>query len=532
MDLVEEELSSQECHVERTHQRLLASELEHVEALVEDLAQLGHARGRSAQLATGLMGRAGEQARDRRLAGAGRTPQDQRAERILLDEAAQQRALAEKVLLAAARSARSMRADERHVIERGGTDAIGQRLRSLERGRDRRRHLRALARPCSRQRRRTLRRRLAGRRGLWRGGCLRRGLRRARRRLERAAIEIEVRVQHRFGHAEAASWARNAHNGSATAEQCARRTERSAAVRRPRRVRVNTIETHAALSLRLSRSQASDCKRKSSVSRILRVWRRRVLFSRLSAFDPSRSVPKGCAELQTRRSPLRSSSTSSSPSHPLDTQRCPRWCGHALRASPEPRGRTGVPAETCSRDNSLITRSKRVRLVAAKLLFPLERAIASHAPAAHDRAREAEICSLRMPPSLRVSRPPRSPDRRSPHGSPTASCFSPRGVVRSPRILRSRGPSPSAGTATPPVVGGGWSGSTLGSLSKRALDRVDRRRRHAPSSPDLTSFGPEVPPKLDEPVLSEVRWTVRRPQLTVAEARASNDRAQARAQRL
>lgn len=55
------------------------------------------------------------------------------------------------------------------------------------------------------------------------------------------------------------------------------------------------------------------------------------------------------------------------------------------------------------------------------------------------------------------------------------------------------------------MVGGGWSGSTLGSLSKRALDRVDRRRRHAPSSPDLTTFGPEVPAKMSDPMQAQVR---------------------------
>ena len=67
---------------------------------LDDLAHVLHAGVDRRHLLEGALGRAGDGERQRRLAGARRTPEDRRRQAVLLDEAAQRLAGSDEVVLA------------------------------------------------------------------------------------------------------------------------------------------------------------------------------------------------------------------------------------------------------------------------------------------------------------------------------------------------------------------------------------------------------------------------------------------------
>ena len=86
---------------------------------IEHLAQISHTGLDGGELLEMKVGKFGKEPRHRGLAGAGRSPEDHRAEPAGLDHAGEDAVLAEKVVLAD------------HLLERRRAQAIGKRARRL-----------------------------------------------------------------------------------------------------------------------------------------------------------------------------------------------------------------------------------------------------------------------------------------------------------------------------------------------------------------------------------------------------------------
>ncbi len=86
---------------------------------IEHLAQISHPGLDGGELLEMKVGKFGKEPRHSGLAGAGRSPEDHRAEPAGLDHAGEDAVLSEKMVLA------------HHLLERRGTQAIGERARRL-----------------------------------------------------------------------------------------------------------------------------------------------------------------------------------------------------------------------------------------------------------------------------------------------------------------------------------------------------------------------------------------------------------------